>query len=946
MQAAQDATKRAATGSTQHAHMTRSMAARQSPGERSDGAVGAQQGQRGRVFAEQKEADDVIVLDGEDAETEWEPTNDDNAPLGQRKRRKVGDGGDSVSAAASAAAPGTAANTRIRTPHSSGLSPRLRARPPLLHAASIPQRLTAGLGAGFSSFGSSISSFVQSIIGSSPAPSAHSNSFPSSTARAYTRAQQHTHTAASRTAQPATDASVYTQSHGSWSHDNPSQQRRNHSNDEDDERAINHTFRVADERDFHDTTPYLIYPPHTKRHSVTVTLGDMHRLNPSEFLNDTLIEFYLLYIRDRVVPAHMRHRFHFFNSFLFTRLSEYGSDGVKEVYAHVKGWTKGVNLFEKDWIVLPINDPERHHWSLVVIAHPGRAVRPAGKSALHAALTADKGKQRQQQQQQRAGSGARTAGKAVNAAPKRANGASPLKASHNSNSQPRIGKSQPSITDLFGKSSPVPSSSLLALSSPPLTVPKPTTRFSRPAPRRSQGEEMALLVQQQQGEGRRVIRSNHEALMSPEQQTNLRFTASKENILADMRSSYGKHRRTDEQQRRQDEQWQRALDAPDEGPVISLDTQPAEEQEEVQTEEQDERSAADGRQDRHVDESADGQDEEPTQPAADVDNDEHDVDIEPETETRETANNAPLLPRLSESIPPTLPLPSQPVVFAPPTPESTSPPPPDESADANKRPCILHFDSLRIAPFPTTRIADILRAHLQCEWAHQQQLHGIAIPTPTKPLPLPPPTTQPAQPHYAVPLQSARRFDDKSFPQFDVEVPEQPNDYDCGVYILHFAELFCREPWPNLTDIMRERWFEQRMRRGGDKRAAIRKLVEELRQEEEFERVRLQSEREMRQEQERMRQQREQEEEKAEGGGVYVPDSDDEERARRQGKSHDSAAKPVPKRSEAERQRGGRRSLMIDSRASGSGESSASVNRSLSIVPSSQPGEEEAIDAA
>jgi Ulp1 family protease len=38
-------------------------------------------------------------------------------------------------------------------------------------------------------------------------------------------------------------------------------------------------------------------------------------------------------------------------------------------YARVKRWTKSVNIFEKDFVVVPIN--EHSHWFVAVICFPG-----------------------------------------------------------------------------------------------------------------------------------------------------------------------------------------------------------------------------------------------------------------------------------------------------------------------------------------------------------------------------------------------------------------------------------------------------------------------------------------------------------------------------------------------------------------------------------------------
>jgi len=924
---AQNAKKRAAPESSE------SSSSCSSTGALTGRPAAAQQRQRGQR-TEQKEANSIIVLDDEDS-------HDDDLPL-QDKRRRLNAGNDIHTPTAAAAALRRVDAARLPVPQSSAPPSFLRPRRPLL--TSIVRRISNTFDSIGSLFGAKPSTRVEPF---------------SSTATRYTRLTHPPLRTATRSNRLTTDSFIpHTLSDHSWSHPAPPQQHH-----DDHDADIDRTFRVPDDRDFHDTTPYLTYPPHTKRHSVTVTVGDLHRLNPSEFLNDTLIEFYLLYIRDRVVPPQLRHRFHFFNSFLFTRLSEFGSGGVRELYAHVKGWTKGVNLFEKDWIVLPINDPERHHWSLVVIAHPGRAMRPAVRLDLNAAFAADRAKQKAPPH--RAGGGVRAVGgRAANGAAggqtsSKAAASSPVKAPPTSNTtQTRNGKAQPSIPELFAQrnSSSPPRSSLLALSSPPLTVAIPQTRSTRSFRRSSHGEDMtALAIQQQQqqqqqqrSEGRRATRSGSTSIMSPEQQTDLRFTRSKENILASIRPNYGKQQAHTDIQKRESEQWLKANAVPNEQPFISLDTQPVNEEQELETEEKSEHAQTDASADHSATvagathqpdgepdvESADNealQAEESSEQAAGIQKDADGMDIE----TGEPDVDVPILPRIIDSMPATQPLPSQVPASTSPTPDSSPPALSDESFDAGKRPCILHFDSLRIPPTQTKRIADILREYLQCEWEHQQQLHNISAPSST---PTSPPATQPTVPHCAVPLQSTRRFAPKSFPHCDVRVPQQPNDYDCGVYILHFAELFCREPWDNLANLRREQWFDDRMQLDGDKRTAIRALVEVLRNEEleedAFEEARKASLQALDKEVEQKQQQ-------VEVSDVFVPDSDDEEREQRQGRARGSAAQPALQRNGGERQSTGRRAAMADGGASGRGGSADAVSRSFSFVASSQPAEDE-----
>lgn len=74
----------------------------------------------------------------------------------------------------------------------------------------------------------------------------------------------------------------------------------------------------------------LVYPPKSND-SVVVTAADFELLSPTRLLNDTLIEFYLRYLAGNMGAE--RDRFHFFNTFFFSTLKEYG---------RVKKWTKAV----------------------------------------------------------------------------------------------------------------------------------------------------------------------------------------------------------------------------------------------------------------------------------------------------------------------------------------------------------------------------------------------------------------------------------------------------------------------------------------------------------------------------------------------------------------------------------------------------------------------------
>ncbi|KAG0223282.1 hypothetical protein BGW42_005998 [Actinomortierella wolfii] len=96
--------------------------------------------------------------------------------------------------------------------------------------------------------------------------------------------------------------------------------------------------------------------------SITVHESDVARLEPDQFLNDTIIEFGLKYMQDELEKSNpdLAKQIYVFNTFFYERLSE--RDRIKK-------WTSKVDLFEKKYILVPIH--ESAHWYLAVITNPG-----------------------------------------------------------------------------------------------------------------------------------------------------------------------------------------------------------------------------------------------------------------------------------------------------------------------------------------------------------------------------------------------------------------------------------------------------------------------------------------------------------------------------------------------------------------------------------------------
>jgi len=111
--------------------------------------------------------------------------------------------------------------------------------------------------------------------------------------------------------------------------------------------------------------------------AVSISKQDVDLLQPDTFVNDTIIDFYIKYLKNGIQQAE-RHRFHFFNSFFFRKLIDLDKDPSsafegKAAFQRVRKWTRKVNLFEKDYVFIPVNF--NYHWSLIVICHPGEVAK-------------------------------------------------------------------------------------------------------------------------------------------------------------------------------------------------------------------------------------------------------------------------------------------------------------------------------------------------------------------------------------------------------------------------------------------------------------------------------------------------------------------------------------------------------------------------------------------
>ncbi|XP_055373221.1 uncharacterized protein LOC129606736 [Condylostylus longicornis] len=120
----------------------------------------------------------------------------------------------------------------------------------------------------------------------------------------------------------------------------------------------------------------LIYPP--GKGGISINTEDYMCLAIDQYLNDVIIDFYMKYVHLHL-PKEQQDKTHIFSTFFYKRLTTMTNrqrqskedaklTAAQKRHARVASWTKNVNLFEKDFIIIPIN--EQSHWFLAIICFP------------------------------------------------------------------------------------------------------------------------------------------------------------------------------------------------------------------------------------------------------------------------------------------------------------------------------------------------------------------------------------------------------------------------------------------------------------------------------------------------------------------------------------------------------------------------------------------------
>lgn len=113
---------------------------------------------------------------------------------------------------------------------------------------------------------------------------------------------------------------------------------------------------------------------------LTITQHDFKRLKSPNFLNDSIISFFMQYHLDTSVSPEVREQIHVFNSFFFSKIKPLRRNPEDEVaLKRASRWLKGVDIFSKDFLIMPVC--EQDHWVLVIICYPANIPNSKNRSA-------------------------------------------------------------------------------------------------------------------------------------------------------------------------------------------------------------------------------------------------------------------------------------------------------------------------------------------------------------------------------------------------------------------------------------------------------------------------------------------------------------------------------------------------------------------------------------
>ncbi|OAY82693.1 Ubiquitin-like-specific protease 1D [Ananas comosus] len=119
--------------------------------------------------------------------------------------------------------------------------------------------------------------------------------------------------------------------------------------------------------------PKIYYPSRNDPEAFELTYSDIKCLDPESYISSPIMNFYIQYLqRSLSHGAKPKGDYHIFNTYFYKKLEEALSrKGDANIhFQKLRRWWKGVNIFQKAYIFLPIHG--HMHWSLIIICIPAK----------------------------------------------------------------------------------------------------------------------------------------------------------------------------------------------------------------------------------------------------------------------------------------------------------------------------------------------------------------------------------------------------------------------------------------------------------------------------------------------------------------------------------------------------------------------------------------------
>ncbi|XP_022869716.1 ubiquitin-like-specific protease 1D [Olea europaea var. sylvestris] len=103
----------------------------------------------------------------------------------------------------------------------------------------------------------------------------------------------------------------------------------------------------------------IYYPSRDDPEAVEIGYSDMECLAPESYLSSIIMNFYIRYLQKSISPTCSESDYyHFFNTYFYKKLKQdvLAKNDKETSFVKFRRWWKGVNLFEKAYIFLPVHE--------------------------------------------------------------------------------------------------------------------------------------------------------------------------------------------------------------------------------------------------------------------------------------------------------------------------------------------------------------------------------------------------------------------------------------------------------------------------------------------------------------------------------------------------------------------------------------------------------------